>query len=768
MKSNFMRIIGKFNRQWLHTRLGSILVVIGPLVLFGPMLIRGQALFWGTPVLQFVPWRTYAFETVRQGFLPLWNPLLGMGAPLFANYQVALLYPPNILLFLVDPIWGHGLLVTLHLIWAGLGMVVLARRLGLGLLARAIAGMAFSLSGYLVARSGFLSINAAAAWLPWIILAADRLLQVSRETAGRQKILQAGCLLSIALTFQWLAGHAQTAWYTAITLVAWVLWRLVGNVEWKRSLQIIAYFTIAAIFAFALCAVQLFPTIEYTLHSYRADTFDAEFALNYSFWPWRILCLVLPGLFGSPAMGDYWGYGNYWEDAIYFGVFPFFLSVYALISGWRRRNERQGTIKFLTILGGAAMILALGKYTPIYPFLFDYIPTFNMFQAPSRWNIIFIFAFSLLAAIGLDQLRKPSGRALYWIRLGTVGSGIIGVAAIAAAELLGDIEASFMRTFIIAGIWFAASGILTLLKPDRPSLRWNLLVGIVVLLDLLVASRGLIPSVSPSLFTETGEVPIVGGIEHRIYMDAGVEEELKFDWTHRFDSYLNVEDWDLVRKYGLPNTTLMGGISSANNFDPLLPQRYVMWMDGLEDVSNGHRTKLLSLMDVQWQAVIESSEDMSLTYREIPNPQRVRWVSQSILAASYVYSLDLVKDADFDPDEAVILEWAFASGDASQNIKGSADLLETDNPNIVTIESSAPVDGWVVLSDTWFPGWRASIDDEPVEIYRADFLFRAVRVPAGEHYIRFEYRPVSFQIGLYLSILACCLIMLQGWRWLRR
>jgi hypothetical protein len=186
MKSNL-------NRQWLQSRLGSILVILGPVILFGPMLIRGQALFWGTPVLQFVPWRTYAFETVKQGFLPLWNPLLGMGAPLFANYQVALFYPPNVLLYLVGPIWGHGLLVTLHLIWAGLGMVILARRIGLGTLSRAIAGMAFSLSGYLVARSGFLSINAAAAWLPWIILAADRLLQVSRETASRQKILQVGC-----------------------------------------------------------------------------------------------------------------------------------------------------------------------------------------------------------------------------------------------------------------------------------------------------------------------------------------------------------------------------------------------------------------------------------------------------------------------------------------------------------------------------------------------------------------------------------------------
>jgi len=270
------------SRLRIKDRFGWFLVILGPFILFGPMLIRGRALFWGTPILQFVPWRTYAFDVIQRGHLPLWDPLLGMGAPLFANYQIALLYPPNILLYLVGPIWGQGLLVALHLIWAGLGMYFLARCLGLGVLSRAIAGMGFSLSGYLVARSGFLSINAAAAWLPWAVLAVDRLVHLNQSAADRNEIIKSGCMLSIVLSFQWLAGHAQTAWYTAIMLAAWVLWRLIGGADLKQALKIVAYVALAGLFAFALCAVQLIPTLEYTLHSYRADTLDAEFALNYS------------------------------------------------------------------------------------------------------------------------------------------------------------------------------------------------------------------------------------------------------------------------------------------------------------------------------------------------------------------------------------------------------------------------------------------------------------------------------------------------------
>jgi hypothetical protein len=690
-----------------------------------------------------------------------------MGAPLFANYQSALVYPPNLILYLVGPVWGHGLLAALHLIWAGLGMYFLARRLGVSPLARAVAGMTFSLSGYLVARSSFLSINAAAAWMPWIILAADRLVQLDHDRSNRRKIIQAGCLLSITLALQWLAGHAQTAWYTIVALMVWVLWRLIGNVSFKQALKIFVYIAIAALFAFMLAAVQLLPTIEYTMHSFRVDTLDTEFAMNYSFWPWRILSLVLPGLFGSPASGDFWGYANYWEDAIYFGVLPFFLSLLALVAGWRRKIEQQSAVKFLTILGGAAMLLAMGKNTPIYPFLFKHAPTFNMFQAPTRWNIIFVFAFTLLAAIGLDELKKPTGRALYWSRLGTVGAGIIGLAALAAGQLMGEIEVSFLRTFIIAGIWFVASGLLLLMKPEGSSVRWGLILGSVVLIDLIVASRGLIPAVTQSVITEPGDVLQTIGSDHRVYMDSVVEEEVKFEWTHRFDTYLNTTDWELVREYGLPNTTIMDGIPSANNFDPLLPQRYVMWMNGIELISSAHRVKLLSLMDVRWQAVITSYEEMSLVYEELADPQRVRWVARSVPAVSYLEAFDLVMDPGFDPENVVVLEGDPDPEDETENINGSAKIIETDDPNFVTIASNSPVDGWVVLSDTWFPGWKATVDDQPTEIFPADFLFRAVRVPAGEHQVHFEYQPASFMIGLYLSLLACCLLAIQGWRWWR-
>ncbi len=78
-------------RNLLHFPL--LPIWLAALALLSPVFLRGKALFWGTPLLQFGPWWSFAWTTILSGHLPLWNPLVGMGAPLFANYQSGLAYP---------------------------------------------------------------------------------------------------------------------------------------------------------------------------------------------------------------------------------------------------------------------------------------------------------------------------------------------------------------------------------------------------------------------------------------------------------------------------------------------------------------------------------------------------------------------------------------------------------------------------------------------------------------------------------------------------
>src|SRR5512146_1228726 len=91
-------------------RLPSLPVLVAPIVLYAPSLFTGRVLFWGLPALQFIPWRTYAWQLLQNGLLPLWNPLNGMGAPLIANYQVAFFYPPGWLVYLFMALGGVSLM----------------------------------------------------------------------------------------------------------------------------------------------------------------------------------------------------------------------------------------------------------------------------------------------------------------------------------------------------------------------------------------------------------------------------------------------------------------------------------------------------------------------------------------------------------------------------------------------------------------------------------------------------------------------------------
>ncbi|MGH2606370.1 MAG: hypothetical protein ACRDG5_07230, partial [Anaerolineales bacterium] len=262
------------------------------------MLIRGEVLYWGTPGLQFLPWHSFALQAMANGHVPLWNPWLGMGAPLLANHQSAVLYPPNLLLAVVGPAWGHGLLVFLHLVFAGAGMVVLARRLGLGTSGQMVSAIAFSLSGYLVARAGFLSMNAALAWVPWIVGAGLGLAQVAAGPSRWPDRATSAGLLSFVLAMQWLAGHAQTAWYTLVLAFIWLL-ASAHRAAGTRGMARAAGGAIAAVvFAAMLAAAQILPTLEYWRESQRAAGVNVEMAMTYSFWPWRLLGLLAPNLFG--------------------------------------------------------------------------------------------------------------------------------------------------------------------------------------------------------------------------------------------------------------------------------------------------------------------------------------------------------------------------------------------------------------------------------------------------------------------------------------
>lgn len=837
----------------------SWIVWAAPVILFAPLWLAGKALYWGTPSLQFAPWRWIAGQMLQNMELPLWNPWSGMGSPLLANYQSALLYPPNWLLLIFQLVgdwvsggsgqgsanlglgmaaWAQTPLVILHLVWASWGMARLAGRMGMNPLARNVSALSFGLGGYLVARAGFLSINAAAAWMPWSILAAEWIARPEQDDNQSRRWINVSLIFAMLL----LAGHAQTAWYILLLTAIWVVVRTPANAHRRKegrfrgitlvfaSLPGIARAGLVLItcivFAILLSAAQLFPTAEYLLQSQRAAQVDYKLAMTYSFWPWHFITLLAPGFFGSPVSGDYWGYANIWEDAVYIGLLPLLLAVSAVLRLFRKAHDEplahgegaRALVKFLGFIVLISFLLAMGENTPVFPWLYRHVPTFDMFQAPARFGLWAVFGLSLLAGVGAHQWRRPVGSGVYWLRLGTMGAVAVMVGAGLGWILLGEVSPTFVRAAALTGLWGTAAGILGLrapvgtrmleMKAQEPFLRrvlrgispslvrsdalqrkaskqllhmpswlrpataqlsgvfekrWEAIVILVIAVDLIVAGFGLNPGVELDFYTEHPRVvPELKNLAStgRLYLPAEDERRLKFDIFLRFDTFTPDVEWNSMREVLLPNLNLFYGVPSVNNFDPLVPGRYDRWMQSLDEAPLDQRQVMLNLMGVSVVENMVNTPNALVEFQNQPSAARWRWLPCARFADNEDDAWQQVMGAgDKLLDEYVVVEGYQAAEvvDEQCTAVGHVPVQITrlsESANLVALRINSPSPGWLMVADTWYPGWRAYLDNIETLMPVGDYLFRAVWVPAGEHEVTLKYTPASFRVGAVISLLA--------------
>lgn len=778
-----------FRRQ----KIGWYLAVgAGPFLLLSEVLLGGKTLYWGTAGLQFIPWRAYAWEIFQSGQIPLWNPLSGLGAPLVANYQSALFYPPGWLLVPFTAMggvpwlaWGCTLLAALHLAWAGWGMMRLLDHLDLEPFAQAIGGMVFSLSGYLVARLSFFSMIWTAAWMPWVIFFVSRSIIAGKEIKTGRNYL---CLsLTVCLAMMLLAGHAQLSWYGLLLAGGWalVMARLKGG-GWKTQAESLGRVIVASLYAVALAAVQLFPTLEYLMQSQRSTVVDYETALTYSFWPWRFLTFIAPDLFGNPGRGNYWGYASYWEDAVYLGLLPALLAIstWGKIFRKKRDDSKNGRYKLLVIflwtLTGIAFLLALGKNTPVFPLLFRYVPTFGLFHAPARFMIWAVFCLAILAAIGAQDWQPPRGRRLYVTRLATAAGAAVTMGAVITSFIMPDVAATITSAAAITGFLGVGSGLLCLFMPlKEQAKKWKIWAYVVLAwigADLIIAGRLLNPLVEKEFFTtgsEQAEMIRYRLNGERMYISREDEYRLKFEHFFRFEDYRPPENFSDLGVSLLPNFNLLDGIASANNFDPLLIDRYAHWMDHLETLNFEQRRHWLSMMGVGIVERIKDDQLSGVTFLPLENAGRFRWASCVRYAQDQEEAWRLLNEriaapGEIPPQSPLILEAEFETRHDCRAEGRARLLLLEETANSVTVQVETASAGWLVLADSWYPGWRAVVDGKPAAVMPADYLFRAVYVPDGTPVVKFIYRPASFYTGGAFSGVSLIFMLILGRREIHR
>ncbi len=757
-----MKRLNKFNSFFPF-----LVVILFPILLFWELFLKGKVLFWGTTSLQFIPWLTIAWKNTLHGQIPLWNAFNGMGSPFIANYQSAYFYLPTWITFPFYNLggvralrWGLSFVVMCHIIWAGIGMVLLVRRLQLPPISQMISGLAFTGSSFLLARVNFISMVYAIAWFPWLVWAVELVISQKTKTTIWKKVVSSSPLVLI-MTMQLLAGHAQITWYCILFTIIWVLLRSWKNKEFFRIVINLTIFACCGVIALLIASVQLLPTLELLINSQRASEVGFEYATNYSLWPWHLFTFLSPNIFGSPGNGTYWGYGSFWEDAIYIGLLPLLIAL-STIKKIFHKLKHSRLIRYLWGVVIISILLSLGKNFPLFPFLYRFIPTFDLFQAPARYMVWAVFSLSILAGIGTSELNRFSGWGLYCLRLSVMASLAIIIAGVTTLFLVSGQVITIAFSVIMFGLLGVATSVIFLWRNNVSFSLQNaiilfLLFAALIGFDLFFANKPSIPLVATR--EETGILPADVKIDSNItrtYFDKKAIYNLYYSRFFRFDDFRFLENPSNLFSSELPNINLIKETPLVNNFDPLLPNRFVKWMAMLDDSNRESGDTLLALMNVGELFQFNPGIDRGYEELTIKNTERFHWFSCAYIVKDGEEAFETIQDWLQNDQKKLSEEIIIENPTIEKNNNCLAEnnasiLLLMDRNNEIEVKVENSVSGWLMVSDSYYPGWEARVDGIKTEISPAQYIFKAIPLQPGKHDIIFIYRPKIYLFGAIIS-----------------
>jgi hypothetical protein len=708
----------------------------------------------------FLPWWRFGLDSLRQGELPLWNPYLFSGVPFLANPQPALLYPPVWLLALLPVAQVAAWLLYLHLWLAGVGMYAWLRGAGADESGALLGAVVFAFNGYFAVRlyAGHLGVVMVLAWLPAVLWAYQRALRRDRLSAA----VVGGLPLALSL----LAGHTASFLYVGLALGAYALYR--AGEAWRRDktalaglrpLLLVAVMVLAGL---GLAAAQLLPAWELVRHSVRQDTSYA-FAAEYAWPPAYLLTLLVPNFFGEPVQAGYWGSGIYTEYVFYTGLLPLLL---ALALGRRMRHRLA---PFLLLLTGAGLLLAVGPFNALHRLAYNFIPLFRATRAPARAGFLFTFAVAALAGLALTWLRQEPQAARRGLRGWVRGPFLWLVVALTALVVLvsvllfaleRDSNPQVGRLWHVANhsalflfFFLLAVGLLRAWQAGRLEARQGTLLALgLVLLDLWGFGRSLI---QPAPVEESAYWRIVAeitaGREGRVLPWGLSVFEHNRGMTYGVENVFGYDPLELARYYDL--TTAVSD-PRARAYD-LLRARYLVTTQEMAFPDEADAPRLMAQRDGLW--VYERPA-------ALPPAWLVHQVEVHVDDASL---LDRLNDPAFDSQSTALLEQDPGCALVETTQIEPVQFTRRGN-NRVEVEVRAAAPGVLVLGEVFYPGWRATLDGEPLPLLRADYALRAVCVPPGEHRVTFSFAPSSLRAGVGVTVLGLILLAWAGWKETRR
>ena len=779
--------------NWSELKTAAIplaLLALGIVLFYWEAFTLQGTFFLQDVMVQNYPFRDFFARSIKDLSFPLWCPEINYGFPLFAEGQAGSLYPFNLLTSVLLPTYaGLNYNLIFHAWLAGAGTYWFLRLLGC-LRAGALCGaLVFSLSGFLVVRAMSFNYVDACAWMPFLFALVESAVQKQRLS----HLLLAGAVVALQL----FAGHPQATTYAVGAAMLYALYR--GCLSRCSPLYWLALLAVPVIGA-GLAAVQLLPTMELVGLSGRGEGVGLEHFLSMSLPPERLITFLLPNYFGNSSTGSYWGReaGFFIQLCGYVGALPLLLSFVA----WRSRSDSHAG--FFIAMCGLALVLVLGRYTALFEFLYQ-IPGLDYFRIPTRFLQWLAFGLAVLSGFGLDSLLRDENRSTH-----TFGLWICALfAAVAGLMAWGrwlqlrtgtiqspfewggdptqygrDFDADLVR---FAAVLIAAVAILVISGRICVEHRGHgvgatsiaAVALLVVFAELFSFGSEFNAVIEPQVYQQPPQTA------DAIYRDRD-RPEVKFGTPPRLVSMVSEKnspfDWhggwsidsSSYRSYPATLRLYTGSLYGLGN---VMPGWSPLHLARQWEFSRGY-PHFLDLAGVEYVVSYQRlrGDGVELTYTdslglkvyrnkgELP---RAFVVADAVAIPDKRRRLAHMLGGGFDPHYQAVTETVVTGYALGRRVPlREASVVAYENER-VELELGDHSGGLLVLSDTYYPGWKAWVDGEETEILPVNHLFRGVPVRPGAGSVRFVYEPESFTIGLWISLAATVLVavlLITGWQ----
>jgi hypothetical protein len=765
----------------------AVAILLAMLVWFcDEIIFAGKIPFFRDLAAYFYPIKFSVADALKAGELPLWDRHMATGFPVMAGFQSAVFYPPSLFFYFLPFLAAIQLSYVFHFAVALFGGYVLFRSWKYPVHISVISGILFAFGGTMVSLNNLLNHFQSAVWLPWVLLFWERTI------LSRRWLNFVG--LTILLACQLLAGSPEI-FLLAMGLLVLDAIRLFNEQQLREPWQAGAILICAGLAVVGLTMVQLLPTGELIAQSRRDQAIPAVEALAWSLRPSSLLGLLLPTLEADSSFS--FGVRLLLVQGVpfllshYIGV----ISLFGLAAWFRaaRLKERVTSIGLVAI----SLILAFGSNTPIYPYLYEWVPLFRVMRFPEKYFyltyvlLIFVVVRGLANVANNKESRPPwlAGIVIFiaWVvtygicrwdstllvKLFQPNHANVSIAAanpMTVAAILFSIEKQIAVSAILALLFFLIRfGLL------RQGLL-NALLVLVVFVDLSVANKPLqflrdkeIIANAPRLLDKP---PADYG--RLFYYPPGNNLHPSFVTVNGNPSYEKATEISLNNL--LPNAGIMYGFEYFQDIDALGRQSYTDFLTFINSLPVDRRGNLLRALNIRYVVAFYPldvkglkllgtfPEHYSRLYEVTGGVPRTYVVGRAIYDLDPQSTLRRLSTDEFNPLQEVIVDTPTHLA-SKGNFQGSAAIKRYHN-NQVQIDAQLSVPGILVLADAFYPGWKVRVDGKEQKILRANYLFRSVELPAGNHKVEFIYDPQSFKVGLIFSLGTVGLLLavsLLGW-----